>query len=281
MFTDYWDLRSKAGGWGDPRSHMWLRTEKFRCTLAPPFYSYSDLNSNASVSSVLSYKHLRCINNWNCVGIHLQITDYYLLSGFFKCQRWDKIVSMVIGLWSLFSVCQPFSCFSFEACSSVLRLMLCANRPYTANSWTYPLRQRATGLLGLMDKTDHSRPRWKARSWTRECSRGGRLGKRPSQCCISSCSLLEKPDLIKGPGPQLWVVKKSLIYWYFRPCRVAGPTAGHPVNPDPWPKPPWWSVARQEHNKCSWHILLLLRKLTHAFDFWIMPICILLLFLIS
>lgn len=35
--------------------------------------------------------------------------------------------------------------------------MLRARRPYTANSLTYPSRQRATGLLGLMGLTDHNR----------------------------------------------------------------------------------------------------------------------------
>lgn len=54
-------------------------------------------------------------------------------------------------------VCQPFSGLSFGACASILCLMLRARRPYTANSLTYPSRQRATGLFGLMGLTDHNR----------------------------------------------------------------------------------------------------------------------------
>lgn len=69
--------------------------------------------------------------------------------------------SSLHGYWlrdSVLFVCQPFSGFSFEAQALILCWMLCANRPYTANSLTYLCRQRATGLLGLMVLTDHTRP---------------------------------------------------------------------------------------------------------------------------
>lgn len=168
---------------------------------------------------------------------NLQITNEYLLSGFMNVKAETNSLH---GNWltdSIQSVCQPFSGFSFEDHASILCLMLCANRPYTANSLTYPSRQRATGLLGLMDITDHTRRRWKDKRRTGESSRGGRLGGRPSQRCISSCSHSEKPDLIENLGAQLWVVSMALIYWCFSHCRVTEPTGGHPLTPDLWPHP--------------------------------------------
>lgn len=180
------------------------------------------------------------------------------------------------GYWladSFLFVCQPFSSFSFHTHASILCWLLCANRPYAANSLTFPFIQRATGLLELMDATD-TKPRWKDKSCSGESSRGGSLGEKPSHFCISSCSHSEESDLIENLGAQLWVVTMSLIYNCFRPCRVAEPTVGHPLTPDPWPYPLLWSVAWQDQKRCVWFIFLLLKRLLlwlYAFDLWIMP----------
>ncbi len=128
-----------------------------------------------------------------------------------------QIASMVIGLQTL---CLPFSGFSFDAHGSTLCSMLCANRPYTANSLTYPFRARPTGLLGLMDKTDHTRPRWKDKSCAGESRRGGTLWGKPSLCCTFFSFPFVETDLIENLGAQLWVVSVSLIYFCFRPCRA-------------------------------------------------------------
>lgn len=165
-------------------------------------------------------------------GINLQITNEYLLSFFFSVKAETNSLH---GNWltdSIHFVCQPFSGFSFEAHASIFSLMLCANRLYTANSLTYPFRRRATGLLGLMDITDHTRPRWKDKRHTGESSRGGRLGEKPFQCCISSCSHFENYLIWKSWST---VLSTSLIYDWVSPCRVAEPTVGHPLTPDRWP----------------------------------------------
>lgn len=66
-----------------------------------------------------------------------------------------QILSNYLHTVFILFVRQTFSGFSFGARDSILCWMLCASRPNTANSLTYPFRQRATGLHELMDVTDH------------------------------------------------------------------------------------------------------------------------------
>lgn len=87
----------------------------------------------------------------------LQINN--LLSGLFNFKAETNSLHDYWLADSFLFVCQPFSRFSFHAHASILCSLLCANRPYAANSLTYLFIQRATGLLGLMDITDQTKPR--------------------------------------------------------------------------------------------------------------------------
>lgn len=155
--------------------------------------------------------------------------------------------------------------------ASILCSKLCARSPYAANSLTYPFRQRATGLPGLMDITDRTSPRWKDKCCTAESSRGGGLWEKSSQSYFfffpsgKNLIWLRIVELSFDQWACLWftTVSELLI----------------PLLAILWPLTlglthPCGSAARQEQNKCVWFILLLLRQLFHAFDLRIASKCV-------